>query len=42
MKTMINENGWFARWMPRPRFAVATLLVAVPGWAATINSVEFS
>jgi len=42
MKTMMNENGRFARWMRRPLFAAVMLVVALPGWAATIDSVEFS
>ena len=42
MKTMMNENGRFACWMLRPLFAVAMLMVALPSWSATIDSVEFS
>ncbi len=42
MKTMTEENGRFARWMLRPLFAVAALVIALPGWAVNIESVEFS
>ena len=49
MKTMMNESrgdhGYahrFARWMARPLLLVTALVIAVPGWAASIESVEFS
>ncbi|MGD8417965.1 MAG: AMIN domain-containing protein, partial [Pseudomonadales bacterium] len=42
MKSMMNENGRFARWMARPLFAVLAMTVALPAWTATIDSVEFS
>lgn len=42
MKTMINENGRFARWIARPLLAAMALGLALPLWAANIDSVEFS
>lgn len=49
MKTMNNEirgaNGYARRvagWMSRPLGALAVLAIALPGWAANIDSVEFS
>lgn len=42
MKTMINENGRFARWIARPLLAAMTLGLALPIWAVNIESVEFS
>ena len=42
MKTMINENGRLARWIARPLVAAMACVVALPSWAANIESVEFS
>lgn len=42
MKTMINENGRIARWIARPLAAVAVFALALPAWAANIDSVDFS
>lgn len=42
MKTMKKENGRFARGIARPLVAAIALLIALPGWAANIDSVEFS
>jgi type IV pilus assembly protein PilQ len=42
MKTMMNENGRLARWIARPLVAAMAFMVALPSWAANIESVEFS
>jgi len=42
MKTMNKENGRFARWIARPLVAAIALGLALPVWAANIESVEFS
>ena len=42
MKTMTNENGRIARWIARPLAAVAVFALALPAWAANIDSVDFS
>lgn len=42
MKTMINQNGRLARWIARPLVAAMALGLALPAWAANIESVEFS
>jgi len=46
MKTMMKENrgghGYAHRFVRRALLAVSTLAVALPGWAANIESVEFS
>lgn len=42
MKRMNKENGRFARGIARPLVAAIALLIALPGWAANIDSVEFS
>lgn len=42
MKIMKIENGRFARWIARPLVAAMATMLALPGWAANIDSVEFS
>lgn len=42
MKTMMKENGRIARWIARPLAAAMALMIALPSWAANIESVEFS
>lgn len=42
MKTMKKENGRIARWIARPLAAAMALMIALPSWAANIESVEFS